>query len=296
MSLVYGKRQEPVKPLYFYKKRLTRILPVYWLAFIITLLLVLFVKGSVPKGFIILLHAFGLQSWDPGYVLDLNYTTWSVSVELFFYALFPFILSWMQRQSMRTVLIATLILYALQSWQHIYFVNHLSDGSKRIEEFISSFPLWQLGTFVAGMCTARAIILGKVPAWFQKGALLFFMLAMVLFVYIIYVPNAVLKYIHNGLLSPLFALTVLSLYFDTSLLGKTLSRPALSRLGDLSYGIFVFQYPLWLICGALAPIELQTSSIYFFTYLFLVLICSHLVNQYYEKPILLKLRQRYGIA
>ncbi|NBQ47462.1 MAG: acyltransferase, partial [Sphingobacteriia bacterium] len=83
MTLVYQQKEGMLSPLYFYKKRLTRILPVYWLAFFITLLLVLVVKGAGPKGLVILLHALGLQTWNPGYVLDLNFTTWSVSIELF---------------------------------------------------------------------------------------------------------------------------------------------------------------------------------------------------------------------
>lgn len=290
MSLVYGKSPSPLSPLYFYKKRLSRIFPVYLLAFIITLLLVLFVKGAAPKGLVIVLHALGLQSWNPGYVLDLNYTTWSISVELFFYALFPFILKWMQKKSFQSVLLATTVLYLLQSWQHFYFVNHLSDGTKRVEEFISTFPLWQLGTFVSGMCAAQAIVQKKIPLLFQKAPLVFFFAAVFAFLWIIYLPNPILKYIHNGLLSPFFALIVLALYYDSSWLGKVLSRPALSRLGDLSYGIFVFQYPVWIVFTATCSIEFQQSNLYFFSFLLTVLLLSHLVNRFYEKPILKKLR------
>lgn len=296
MTLVYGKRVEDLKASYFYKKRLTRIMPVYWLAFIITLLLVVLVKDAAPKGLIIVLHALGLQTWDPGYVLDLNFTTWSVSVELFFYALFPFLLNWFRKLSFGSLSLFVFVFYLLQSWQHYYFVNVLNDGTKRMEEFISSFPLWQLGTFICGMYSARVILLEKIPALLRKYSTWFFVLALVLFGLIIYTQNPILKYIHNGLLSPLFALTVLGLYYDESILGKTLSKPGFSRLGDLSYGIFAFQYPLWLIAGKVCPQDWQSSSYFFFGYLFVVLFVSHWVNRYFEKPILLRLRHKYHLA
>src|SRR4051812_37215282 len=49
MMLVYGPQAENLKPRTFYKKRLTRILPMYWLAFFLTLILVITVLGAGPK-------------------------------------------------------------------------------------------------------------------------------------------------------------------------------------------------------------------------------------------------------
>lgn len=296
MTLVYQQKEGVLSPLYFYKKRLTRILPVYWLAFFITLLLVLVVKGAGPKGLVILLHALGLQTWNPGYVLDLNFTTWSVSIELFFYALFPFLFRFMRQLPVRRLLVFGLLVYLLQSLQHFLFVERLSDGSKRTEEFISTFPIWHLGTFLCGMCSARLIDLKEVPAVLKRWPTFIFFVSVLLLGLLIYLPNPILKYIHNGLLSPVFALLVLSLYFDRSALGRFLSRPALSRLGDLSYGIFVFQYPVWIVFSGVFSAERQQSSLYFFMYLLVVLLVAHLVNRYFEKPMLHKLRNRYGIS
>jgi peptidoglycan/LPS O-acetylase OafA/YrhL len=296
LTLVYQQKEDTRSPLFFYKKRLTRILPVYWLAFVVTLLLVIFVKGAGPKGLVILLHALGLQTWNPGYVLDLNFTTWSISVELFFYALFPFLLTAMKRWSPARLLIIGSVIYLLQSLQHYFFVELLSDGTKRVEEFISTFPLWHLGTFISGMVTARCIAQELVPDWFKKRTVVVFFLSLCVLLVLLYIPNPVLKYIHNGLLSPLFMLLVLSLYFDTTWLGRSLSRPLLTRLGDLSYGIFIFQYPLWLIFTAVFSAEQQRSSFYFLFYVLSVMAVSYLVNRFFEKPVLLKLRTKYKIA
>jgi peptidoglycan/LPS O-acetylase OafA/YrhL len=291
MSLVYGKENEAVPPIYFYRKRLSRIFPVYLLAFVLTLVVVLLIKGAAPKGFVILLHALGLQSWYPGFVLDLNFTTWSISVELFFYALFPFLLAWMMKLPIWQLLLAGGVVWLLQSVQHFLFVDYLSDGSKKMEEFISSFPLWHLGTFFSGMVAARLISLNYMQVPFKKNATLLLFVGVALFIYVIYVPNPVLKYVHNGLLAPLFALLVLALYFDRSVIHRVLSRKSVSRLGDLSYGIFIFQYPLWVLCTHVVSKQAQITSWFFLGYFISVLLTSYLINRFFEKPVLGYLRR-----
>lgn len=296
LTLVYQQKGEALSALYFYKKRLTRILPVYWLAFFLTLLLVLFVKGAGPKGLVIVLHALGLQTWYPGYVLDLNYTTWSISVELFFYALFPFLLNGIKRVSPGKLASIALLVYVLQDIQHFIFVNDLSNNTKTMEEFISTFPLWHLSTFFIGMFTARIIALDTFPHVLRDHSVALFFSVLLIFAYILLAPNPLLKYIHNGLLSPLFMLLVLSLYYDRTWLARLLSWPPLSRLGDLSYGIFVFQYPVWIILTAVLPEPFTKTSVYFFGYVFMVMLVSFLVNRYFEKPLLMKLRHKYKLS
>jgi peptidoglycan/LPS O-acetylase OafA/YrhL len=292
MTLVYQPMLDKLTPKYFYLRRLTRLMPVYWLAFVITLVLVVLVKDAAPKGRVIILHALGLQTWNPGYVLDLNFTTWSVSVEIFFYLLFPFLLKPLSTFKPATLVIGMVVVWALQSYQHFYFVNHISDGSKKIEEFINDFPLWHLGTFLWGMGSARLLQLELIPKSLRAHSSLVFFTSLLLFLYIIYVPNPILKYIHNGLLSPLFALLVISLFYNRGWLHNTLSHPALSKLGDLSYGIFAFQYPVWLVFTWLASDAFKASNLFFFLYLGAVLVVSFLVSKYFEKPIMTRWRKK----
>ncbi len=291
MMLVYGKQTEVLAPVTFYKKRLTRILPMYWLAFIITLLLVVTVLGAGPKGLVIIIHFFGLQSLYPGFVLDLNYPSWSISVELIFYAVFPFLLRWINSIRMSGALTFTFILWMLQTIQHIYFVDHLWNGTKAMEEFISDFPLWHLVTFICGMASGKIVLRNYTLIRVQQWAPFGFLASLALFGYIIFVPNPILKYVHNGLLCPLFAALIISLFYDRSAIHRFLSQPAISRLGDLSYSLFIFQYPVWIICKKIASEDLTGRSTFFFIYLFALISFAWLVNRFVERPLLVYFRR-----
>lgn len=291
MYLVYAKKWPNLHALLFYKMRFTRIFPVYWLAFILTLIVVLFVVHASPKGLVIILHFFGLQSLYPGFVLDLNYTTWSISVELIFYLFFPFILKWMMVQSNRKLIIITIIIWLLQSLQHIILIEYLNVANKTSMEFISSFPLWHFSTFFVGMVTSRFVIINPHAQLFKKHALSGLLTSVLLFALIIFIPNPILKYIHNGLLSPLFMLLIVSLYYDTSFITKLLSVKQVSNLGNLSYGLFIFQYPVWVICTKIVNPYFIESSWFFPSYLSSLIALAWIVNKIYEKPIMLKLRK-----
>lgn len=295
MSLVYDRQGVDLKPRRFYWRRFSRIYPVYLFAFVITLLVVVLLKGAAPKGLNILLHALGLQSLNPGYVLDLNYPTWSISVELVFYLLFPFLLRWTKGISLKRITVVTWIMWLLQSLQHIFFVEFVYTGTKASEEFISTFPLWHLPTFFAGMTVARLTAQGAIPQWVRSNALSCFFLTLLLFVLIVSVPNPVLKYIHNGLLSPLFGLMIVSLYHDRSAFHRLLSNPLLSRLGDLSYGLFIFQYPVWVICTTIAGEPVVKTTSFFLYYLAILVVFSWAMNTYFEKPLMRRLRAQSSI-
>jgi len=178
----------------------------------------------------------------------------------------------------------------LQSLQHILFMEFIIY-SKHSEEFINAFPLWHFGTFFVGMFGAKLILNNSIPVKLQKQASVVFVLSGLLFLSIIFIPNPLLKYIHNGLLSPLFAVFVLSLFYDSSFIGRALALKPLSRLGDLSYGLFIFQYPIWIVYNQLITPSFIESKWYFTLYFSSLLIFSWLINSYVEKPLLVYLRR-----
>src|SRR5690606_38332126 len=94
----------------FMKRRCARIVPLYWLGIVSILILGFLYFDSKPKGISIILQSLGLHAWVPGKALEINYPGWSISVELFFYMMFPFINRIFKNTSIpRLFLIVTLV-------------------------------------------------------------------------------------------------------------------------------------------------------------------------------------------
>lgn len=94
---------------------------------------------------------------------------------------------------------------------------------------------------------------------------------------------------HNALLAPVYALLVYGLARGGGWLGGFLSRASLVRLGEASYSLYIFQYPVWLAVGALAVaaepwVELRSPRVLFAVFLPVMIGVSWLCHRYVEAP------------
>ncbi|MGI4850268.1 MAG: acyltransferase family protein [Janthinobacterium lividum] len=144
----------------FYRARLVRIFPLHLLTLALTMVLV-----DVPEPFdarVLAANALLLHAWIPldRYFFSYNYVSWSISTELFFYLLFPFLLH-TGRARLRACFFGTLLLVAalavasylghLPSWQTTH--DHLSATG-----LLYTNPLARLAEFVLGMLAARVYL------------------------------------------------------------------------------------------------------------------------------------------
>jgi peptidoglycan/LPS O-acetylase OafA/YrhL len=269
----------------FLIKRLARLLPLYLLAFITTLLSAMLLKDAFPKGITVLIQALCLHAWVPSEVLTINFPSWSVSVELFFYLIFPWLVVQLGKRSFASIVWIAVTLWLLSSTQHVMLEHYLYDPqAKWTSEFILYFPVWHLNSFVAGIAGAeifKQLRSYNIPVWLPPitgilGAAILF--------WITGTDNFLRPHIHNGVLSPIIILMLVGFSLDRTWLAKLMSNKLLVYLGSLTYGIYILQHPVYLWMSYFLGVE--TFSVQdFVIYLLTLTLVSVAAYQWFEEPV-----------
>ncbi|MEV4496198.1 acyltransferase [Micromonospora arborensis] len=156
-------------PRMFYRRRFFRIYPnhvVTWAACLILL-------GGAPA-WVALLNLLLVQSWVPRLEVasSVNIVTWSLSCEVFFYALFPFLLRGVQRIPRSKLwygaMGALLTTLAMPFIAVLTMPDHPTIPVVNVSTyefwFSYNFPIARLGEFVLGMVLARIV---RERMWFR---------------------------------------------------------------------------------------------------------------------------------
>jgi peptidoglycan/LPS O-acetylase OafA/YrhL len=201
-----------------------------------------------------------LQAWIPQTAMAWNGPGWSLSVEAFFYACFPFIGALLWKVSRpRTLLCAGLVIWAaavlaplaatLLPLHDIAGIpaslwNRDSEGAWVY--FVRFNPLFQLPQFCMGIVIARAydLLRGSNLRWQGRGYWLYLPGILLEVLALALCQSTLFLFVHNGLLLPLHALVVLGLALDGGILARFLSLPPLVLLGNASYAMYIFHGPV----------------------------------------------------
>lgn len=270
----------------FFVKRFARIYPLYLLAFISTLILGMIFKDAYPRGLSILLQFFSLHSWFPEICLEINFPSWSISVELFFYLMFPVILKLIDRLGNLKSSILIITVWLLSILQHYLFIENLYiPNNSKIDHFIQFFPLWHFSTFLMGILCAKYILKQKESAFqYYLKPYVLLTIGIIAFFTILGTDNIIKPYTHNGLMSPVFFLIIAGLAIDKSSLSIFLGNKFFILLGNTSYAIYIMQWPVYILFSAIIGQE-KLEGLDFYLYLSFLIISCIGIHLIFEKKI-----------
>ena len=157
----------------FYVRRFARIYPSHLVMLVIVLLVPVTVQSQDFRDIVI--NALLLQTWSLGRLnpYTVNGVSWSLSCEVAFYAVLPFVLVWAYRRRP-----ATLWLVALSYWALAGAVTVASGVLQRKTDDIYVFPPLRFGEFLLGVVAAICVRQGYRLGNRSAGALVVLGLAL----------------------------------------------------------------------------------------------------------------------
>jgi len=265
MALVYFRPEQKFDIAGYWRARVVRIYPLYLIAFLLTCYYYLDSMLAI-KPQKILANLFVVQAWIPGYSQSFNYASWSMTVEFFFYAVFPFFTMWAYRQSTRKLIGLSLALWVVsQTVYQVLWIGYFPE----YRGFIVYSPIFHLNSFIMGAVGAiwylREGRQQAVKPWIVLVTVLgsLALAAGYTIVSSVYYPHLLPNDLQPmaGLLAPIFTLFIASLAMDKSRLSHILDRPAPVILGETSYAIYILHVPvIWLFKRFLANSQIANAD------------------------------------
>lgn len=283
--LIYNYWNKKVNVKEFYLKRIARIYPIYIVTLLIVAVLSIIYSTVDYEGTTnLLFHTLGLQAWIPGTELYFNFPAWSISVEFFFYLLFPFLLLVLKRLSIQTRTLLILGIYCFSTLQFYYFAEYAwKPNAESWNSFLVYFPVWHLNTFLMGIL--GGLIFLRIENYKQRSWFWFFLalVSSLFFFYILASENTITRYAHNGALAPLFILLAVGLAKDERILNKVLGWKPLVFLGEISYGVYLWQFIVYILFTQLTQFP-SAYGRYFYVYTFILVLVGVISYIWIEKP------------
>src|SRR5580704_183947 len=253
--LVYTYAGTGVSPRRFWQARFARIYPAYSLSLLLSAPFFFFAVRHLEIPFLAwskqhlvtacVLTLGLLQSWFPQAALTWNAVCWSLSVEAFFYLVFPILLLWNREFTSRklfwvvvlwsVVSLATAVLYIVV---HPDGIDKINSGETTLlwKNVLSFNPLVRLPEFLVGVFAGRLFLSAKTrPA--LAAPLVLFGIAVVLALVLLAdrIPRPLIS---AGFLSPSFAAIIYGLALRPGW-AKFLKARTLILLGDASYSLYL---------------------------------------------------------
>nr|DAP94913.1 MAG TPA: putative acyltransferase [Caudoviricetes sp.] len=213
----------------FYTARIARIYPLHLLTLLFTLLF-LYQNESVKE---ILSNIFLLQALIPkaSYYFSLNAPSWSISVELFFYFLFPFLIT----RSSNTLIKVTIFILILK-----ILLSEINISEKAIHAYIYISPILRLPDFIIGVLIFR-LRFNKLNLNIPTYQVIIFQILSIslflIFIYYSYMVNIAYRFDIYYIIP--MSVLIISLSYSNGFITKVLSHKTLVLLGESSFSLYM---------------------------------------------------------
>ncbi|GMU00284.1 acyltransferase [Corallococcus caeni] len=295
-----GGMQTP--PRAFWSARVARVYPVFLLMFLLSA--VSTAQGSLAANSLPVAAAklgtaglttlMLLQSWVPKLALYWNPPSWSVSVEAFFYAVFPALAGRLERFRGARMAAALAGVWMLGLLPPVLYLVLRPDGPGTLDAAFGGMwlavvkfnPLVRLPEFLMGVLLGLVFVRERAAATPRRsGAVM--ALAGAALLLLGFSQGASIPYplMHNALLAPASALLVYGLARGGGALGQVLARPWLVHLGGASYALYLLQYPVSeLVHWMEKHVDLSSPTRFLAVLLVLLVPASVAVHRWVETP------------
>jgi peptidoglycan/LPS O-acetylase OafA/YrhL len=181
-----------------------------------------------------------LQSWFPDRAVHFggNGPSWSISVEAFFYALFP-VLACMLLRAFRTARPPAVLAVAFGVW--LLQTLSLAPQHAAVDDWrFYVFPPGRLADFVVGMLLGIAVLRGNPTArWRLRGTSMEMLALAAIGLSVFVSPLLPLALRFSAALMPAWAFAIYVFAARRGAISRLLEHPALVRLGEVSFAFYL---------------------------------------------------------
>ena len=288
LGYVYLRSDPGVDRRRFYLSRFARIYPLYILTIVVSVPALFLarlprmglLKAGLGTAATFTTHALLIQHWLPK-IGSLNYPSWSISAEAFFYLVFPTLGVYLWRRSTRSA-VAVGAVWFIASWT-IFVIGQVWPKLAIVPYVM---PLFELNLFVAGIVLAKVhVALLNSPRgnrWLMRwGGLLAGGGVAAFIIFTEYKAALPFPRLDDAVAVILFQVIILGFASGNRLLQALFTADWLVLLGESSYGLYLIHAPLYAI---LVTLHVRNTHTFFWLYLAGAIALSVLSFRYFETP------------
>ncbi len=278
--------------------RLSRIWPLHLIT-ALPFVFYFFYKYGSDISSVVVVNILLLQSWVPivKYYISLNAVSWSLSVELFFYVAFLFLVRLSVKSLKKLSLLWFAVIASTATLIIFYGESHWSTGNGEIKVNHWIFyinPVFRLLDFMVGMLVYRIAFIKNSPcentSFNEMLSVSFLILGAYAYSTLVFpeILRAQLLYL------PIMAFIVYAFSKGTGILSRLLKGKLLILLGEASFSLYLIHNPIISLANAIflkTPLQIPVF-IYSIVLTIICIIASVMTYLFIEKPIHNYLKRR----